>query len=90
VGEIWNIKDDLIEEDYVKGVEYRSVNLRNDVLQVFANANKVKHLESREDTAYQGRWASEFSTGARARGLKMNGERFEVGQRAQARDHRLG
>jgi hypothetical protein len=34
--EMWNIKDGLIEEDYVKGVEYRSVNLRNDVLQVFA------------------------------------------------------
>jgi hypothetical protein len=28
--------------------------------------------------AYQGRWASKFSIGARTRGLKMNGERFEL------------
>jgi hypothetical protein len=78
------------KEDYVKGVEYRSVNLRNDVLQVFANANKAKHLQSREEMVYQERWASEFSISARTRGLKMNGEGFEVGQREQARDHRLG
>ncbi len=33
----------------MKGVEYGSVDLRDDILQVFANANKIKHLESRED-----------------------------------------
>jgi hypothetical protein len=90
VGEVWDIKDDLIEEDYANGVEYRNVNLRNDVLQVFANANKAIHPQSREAIAYQERWASEFSISARIRELKMNGERFGVGQREQARDHRLG
>ncbi len=33
----------------IKGVEYGSVDLRNDILQVFANANRIKHLESQED-----------------------------------------
>ena len=60
VGEVWDIKDDLIEEDYVEGVEYRSVDLRDNDLQVFANANKAKQLESREDMAYRGRWSSGF------------------------------
>jgi len=58
VGEVWDIKDEMIEEGYVKGIEYRSVNLRNDVLQVFTNGNKAKHLERRENMAYRGRWAS--------------------------------
>jgi len=44
---VWNVKDDLTEEDYTEGVEYRNVDLRNDVLQVFANANKVKQLKKR-------------------------------------------
>jgi len=90
VGEVWDIEDDLIEVGYVKSVEYRSVNLRNDVLQVFANANKAKHLESREDMAYQGWLTLGFSIRAGTRGLKLNGERFEDGQREQTRDHRLG
>ena len=54
MGEVWDIKDDLIE-DYIEGVEYGSVDPRDDVLQVFANANKVKQLESWEDMAYQER-----------------------------------
>ena len=57
MGEVWDVKDGLIEEDYVEGVKYGSVNLRDNVLQVFANAKEAKQLESREDEdmAYQGR-----------------------------------
>jgi hypothetical protein len=87
LGELWNVKYDVIEKGYLDGVKQRGIDPDHELLQVFADPFKLKTSESREDGACWRRWTS---VGTRERVVEFDGEKFEVGQHGQASDDRLG
>ena len=51
LGEVWNVKDELMEKHCIKVNEIRGINTSNKVIQVLADAFEVKIGESGEDNS---------------------------------------
>jgi hypothetical protein len=80
--EFLDAKDQLIEECYLCGVEWRGINLGHEVLQVLTDNTEVKLGESREDNTCQRRWMS-GRIRTRSRGFKPDGK---LGEPSQGRE----
>jgi hypothetical protein len=49
VGELLDVKDELMVENDVESVESRSIDSGDEVFQILANTSKIQPFESRED-----------------------------------------
>jgi hypothetical protein len=58
VGELLDVKDDLIEERDAERAESRSIDSGDEVFQILANTSEIQHFESREDNTCWGRCTS--------------------------------
>jgi hypothetical protein len=88
--ELWNVKDDPIEERNCGGGNNRSVYPDQEVLQVIANALELQLDESGEVNGCQRRWTLASPIGAGTWGLEFEGKGSEVGQCGQACGHHFG
>ena len=52
LGELWEVKIDLIEESYTQGIEFWGIDEGHEVLYVFDNPFKTKIMESGDDRTF--------------------------------------
>jgi hypothetical protein len=76
-----------MEECYPDGIKQRGIDPGHEVLQVFAGPMESDKSESGEDSAC---WRRLPVIGAREMRLESEGKAFEVDQREEASDDRVG